>query len=666
MSSELYDELGILLDNSANEIHVYSTNEISTMHQKHNTLTTENGNKLTNDLTPFAGIVTIQLDDIDGSLSLHSYQSAMAILIVEIAFDLDFEQRVTDTPAFIVATAVDIEYTQSDNMRCLVYFKGNALFGFCCIYVCTGNATAIEWNDIIAISMMHISGLFGDNSEIHQYSPVLHGDSGMLRAELKTALESESESEPEWVPNELGLQSPTSTGALGPSERGLQPPASTGALGSSERGLRPPATTELVGPTERGLRPPIMTGVVGPNETGPATTELRCQSDTLAFQNDLDPEFSITMIFRWSTTIHQSTVISATVEVNTATGTDQLYTAILYDKLIAWTPISDVPIDSSLHTHTVSFFLLRVFVDKAITIGSDDRGTNFGDISLGVSKLLADIFRCQFAKQGFIQAELLHTEFSKLHMFVHRVGDDNSDTFSANYADIQTIQQQDMAYLHIQFEVRSDTALEFTVGSEIAFVDTTEPETLATSFSADIYMPASSRDGDMTCHSLRSRCESTVESEIASVDTAEPETDPAFYRDYILTIYCTIGSQFSKRGPKAGPIIFGSQLYRTTMIDLFLRCFATLQETTIDWIGGGTHTPDTNPDQSADLRMHITGILYHSRAASLGMLSSIGGCVSRTTTTTVALATTTTSTHTALTTTTTRRQQLLAEFMSGG
>ena len=283
---------------------------------------------LTNDLTPFVGIVSIQLDDIDGSLSLHSYQSAMAILIVEIAFDLDFEQRVTDTPAFIVATAVDIEYTQSDNMRCLVYFKGNALFGFCCIYVCTGNATAIEWNDIIAISMMHISGLFGDNSEIHQYSPVLHGDSGMLRAELKTALESESESEPERVPNELGLQSPTSTGAVGPIGRGLQPPASTGALGSSERGLRPPATTELVGPTERGLRPPIMTGVVGPNEIGPATKELHCQSDTLVFQNDLDPEFSITMIFRWSTTIHQSTVISATVEVNTATGTDQLYTTI--------------------------------------------------------------------------------------------------------------------------------------------------------------------------------------------------------------------------------------------------------------------------------------------------------------------------------------------------
>ena len=170
----------------------------------------------------------------------------------------------------------------------------------------------------------------------------------------------------------------------------------------------------------------------------------------------------------------------------------------------------------------------------------------------------------------------------------------------------------------------------------------------------------------MTCNSLRSRCESTVGSEIASVDTAEPETDPAFYHDYVLTIYCTIGSQFSEKGPQAGPVIFGYQLYRTAMVDLFLRYFATLQKTTIDWIGGGTHTP-ANPDHSTDLRVHVTGILYHSRAASLAMLSSTGWCVSRTTTTTIALTTTTTSTNTALTTTTARRQQLLlADFMSGG
>jgi hypothetical protein len=36
---------------------------------------------LTSDLTPLVGIVTIQLDNIGGSLNLHSYHSAMAILI---------------------------------------------------------------------------------------------------------------------------------------------------------------------------------------------------------------------------------------------------------------------------------------------------------------------------------------------------------------------------------------------------------------------------------------------------------------------------------------------------------------------------------------------------------------------------------------------------------
>ena len=53
MSSELYDELGILLDKidlaacSANEMHVYCTNELRIMYQKHDTLSTENGNKQT-------------------------------------------------------------------------------------------------------------------------------------------------------------------------------------------------------------------------------------------------------------------------------------------------------------------------------------------------------------------------------------------------------------------------------------------------------------------------------------------------------------------------------------------------------------------------------------------------------------------------------------------
>ena len=168
----------------------------------------------------------------------------------------------------------------------------------------------------------------------------------------------------------------------------------------------------------------------------------------------------------------------------------------------------------------------------------------------------------------------------------------------------------------------------------------------------------------MTGNSSHSRWESTVGSGIATFDVAEPETDPAFYHNNCLTIYCTIGSQLSKKGPNTGLVMFRSQSdwipaknqIEETMVDQFLRCFATLQENTTDWVLGSTHTLDTIPDQSTDLRMHIAGILYHSRAASLGILSSIGGCVS-----------TTTSTHTAPTTTTTRRQQLLlAEFLSGG
>jgi hypothetical protein len=117
-----------------------------------------------------------------------------------------------------------------------------------------------------------------------------------------------------------------------------------------------------------------------------------------------------------------------------------------------------------------------------------------------------------------------------------------------------------------------------------------------------------------------------------------------------------------------------------TMIDQFLRCFATLQENTIDWLVDAIHTmdlcgnmfveglirvTDISEDQSTDFRVHITGNFYNSRAASLGIYSSIGGCVSAATTTTTVSTTTTTLTNAVLTITTTRRQQLLlADFLS--
>ena len=71
---------------------------------------------------------------------------------------------------------------------------------------------------------------------------------------------------------------------------------------------------------------------------------------------------------------------------------------------------------------------------------------------------------------------------------------------------------------------------------------------------------------------------------------------------------------------------------------------------------------------ASSLRVHITGILYDARAASVGIVSSIGGCVPATTTTTTAApTTTTTSTNTAPTTTRAKRQQLLlADLLSGG
>ena len=65
-----------------------------------------------------------------------------------------------------------------------------------------------------------------------------------------------------------------------------------------------------------------------------------------------------------------------------------------------------------------------------------------------------------------IQADLLVTEFSNVHMLVHRIGDDNSDTCSENYLTVQAIQQQDIAYLHIQI-ISPDNTLDSTVGSAI-------------------------------------------------------------------------------------------------------------------------------------------------------------------------------------------------------
>ena len=57
-----------------------------------------------------------------------------------------------------------------------------------------------------------------------------------------------------------------------------------------------------------------------------------------------------------------------------------------------------------------------------------------------------------------IQADLLVTELSNAHMLVHRIGADISDTCSENYATMQAIQQQDIAYLST-YEIMSSRAV---------------------------------------------------------------------------------------------------------------------------------------------------------------------------------------------------------------
>jgi hypothetical protein len=122
---------------------------------------------------------------------------------------------------------------------------------------------------------------------------------------------------------------------------------------------------------------------------------------------------------------------------------------------------------------------------------------------------------------------------------------------------------------------------------------------------------------------------------------------------------------------------FGATSYKNNM-----KICPAITENTIDWLGDAIHimdlygnmfvggqirVTDVYGDQSTDFRVHITGHFYNSRAASLGLYSSIGGCVSAATTTTTAPTTTATSTNAEPTITTTRRQQLLlADFFSGG
>jgi hypothetical protein len=285
---------------------------------------------------------------------------------------------------------------------------------------------------------------------------------------------------------------------------------------------------------------------VGPNE-------FCFQLATQQFQSDVEicPEFSVAINFRWATTSNQITIIYIFVEDNFANGNDQFSTKILCDKMITGKPISNIFNDSILHALAIPIFLLRVFVDKIIASTCDARGTDFDDMSVGIFTLHGNNFRCQFVYKAFIQASLMHTEFNNVHILVHRISDDSSDTYrrhlqtySANCATIQATQQQDMIYLHFEFKVRPDNALDATVASEIisgavgpevgtnefccqidavldvnqAAIDQKTYSTMATSLFTDKYENVLFDDGDATSYksnsSRESKCLSDTEHDL--------------------------------------------------------------------------------------------------------------------------------------------------------
>jgi hypothetical protein len=117
-----------------------------------------------------------------------------------------------------------------------------------------------------------------------------------------------------------------------------------------------------------------------PKSVGP--NEVCFQSATQQFQNRVEicTEGNITKI-------NQIMIIAATFEENTATDIDQFNTKILHGKRIAGKHILAVFNESILHAQTMSTFLLRVFVNIAITSTRDIRHIDVGDMPLGGTRL---------------------------------------------------------------------------------------------------------------------------------------------------------------------------------------------------------------------------------------------------------------------------------------
>ena len=121
----------------------------------------------------------------------------------------------------------------------------------------------------------------------------------------------------------------------------------------------------------------------------------------------------------------------------------QFHTIILWYKMIAGKPITNVSNDSTLHAQTISIFPLRLLIDKAVTSTRDNPDGDFADILMGVLKLHGNNFGCQFVKQDFSQTDLLQTKFSSSHTFVHCIGDGRSENYSANGARLSAFGEVD-------------------------------------------------------------------------------------------------------------------------------------------------------------------------------------------------------------------------------
>jgi hypothetical protein len=112
--------------------------------------------------------------------------------------------------------------------------------------------------------------------------------------------------------------------------------------------------------------PDISTTGVSENDPEVGPCEFCFQMTAQPFQSNLEicPEYTVTIMLRCATTIHQITFISATVENSSVNGIDLFNTIILCDDIIAGKHISDASIDLIIHEQTFSGTILRAALEQ--------------------------------------------------------------------------------------------------------------------------------------------------------------------------------------------------------------------------------------------------------------------------------------------------------------